>query len=100
LKDAIERITAAAEKADLELRWQQAEGDPVALVSIRPPRDEKKRVLRIESIKLGDGEVYLAGSSEGSEGSLRATPSGFGGKWPPRPRVARRSLRSRRCTLG
>ena len=64
LKDVVERITAAAEQADLELRWQQAEGDPVALVSIRPPRDEGKREVRIESIKLGEGEVYLAGSSE------------------------------------
>ena len=64
LDEVLDRITTAARKMDFELRWQQAEGDPVALVSIRPPRDEEKRVVRIESIKLGDGEVYLAGSSE------------------------------------
>jgi len=64
LDDVLERIATAAGEMDLELRWQQAEGDPVALLSIRPPRDEGKRVVRIESIKLGEGEIYLAGSSE------------------------------------
>jgi hypothetical protein len=64
LDDLLERIATAAGEIDLELRWQQAEGDPVALVSIRPPRGDDKRVVRIESIKLGDGEIYLAGSSE------------------------------------
>ena len=64
LDEVLDRITTAAGKIDLQLRWQQVEGDPVALVSIRPPRDDDERVVRIESIKLGDGEVYLAGSSE------------------------------------
>ena len=64
LDQVLDQITTAAGKMDLELRWQQAEGDPVALVSIRPPRDDDKRVVRIESFKLGEGEVYLAGSSE------------------------------------
>ena len=64
LGEVLNRITTAAEKMDIELRWQQADGDPVALVSIRPPRDDDKRVVRIESIKLGEGEIYLAGSSE------------------------------------
>ena len=64
LDEVLDRITTAAGKMDLQLRWQQAEGDPVALVSIRPPRDDDERVVRIESIKLGDGEIYLAGSSE------------------------------------
>ena len=64
LDEVLDRITAVAGKADLQLRWQQAEGDPVALLSIRPPRDDDERVVRIESIKLGDGEIYLAGRSE------------------------------------
>ena len=64
LEEVLDQIAMAARKMDVQLRWQQAEGDPVALVPIRPPRDDNERVVRIESIKLGDGEVYLAGSSE------------------------------------
>jgi hypothetical protein len=63
LEEVIDRITGAAQKMDVQLRWQQSEGDPVALLSIRPPRDDEAE-MRIESIKLGEGEIYLAGSSE------------------------------------
>jgi hypothetical protein len=64
LDKVLDGITTAARKMDFHLRWQQAQGDPVALVSRRPPRDDEERVVRIESIKLGDGEIYLAGASE------------------------------------
>ena len=48
----LDRITTAAGKMDVQLRWQQAEGDPVALVSIHPPRDDDEQLARIESRKI------------------------------------------------
>jgi len=57
-------ISRAANRLDLRLQWRQADGDPVALVSLRQPRDRHDRFVRIEALQLGESEVYLAGSTE------------------------------------
>jgi hypothetical protein len=59
------RITAAAHRSDISLRWSQTEGDPVALVTV-PHRHEDyaHREIYLESIELRDGCVYLAGRTE------------------------------------
>jgi hypothetical protein len=50
----------------------EVEGDPVALVTVPSERKEFiHRRIRIDSIELRDGAVYLAGRTEDSE---RAVP--------------------------
>jgi hypothetical protein len=64
LKTITDEITERAEKLDLGLRWRQAEGDPVAEIPIPPPRDADDRAVRVETVRLGEGRLYLAGSTE------------------------------------
>ena len=43
------------------LAW--TEGDPVALVTL-PPLEDENRHMRIETVQLGQGELYIAGTTE------------------------------------
>jgi len=48
----------------LDLRWQQADGDPVAVIRVPPPRDENNKLIRVEALRLCDGEIYVSGTTE------------------------------------
>jgi hypothetical protein len=63
LDEVVQQITRAASRMDLKLEWRQAGGDPVALLSIRSPKNADGKLLRIELLELADGEIYLSGSS-------------------------------------
>ncbi len=60
----LERIGEIAKRLELKLEWRQLDGDPVALVSIPSTRDKDDRVVRVEAIQLGEGEIYVSGSTE------------------------------------
>nr|MBF6571750.1 hypothetical protein [Candidatus Binataceae bacterium] len=68
-------ISNAADKAGMQLHWLQAEGDPVAVIRLQPPNDERNQLRQIETIELRDGEIYLAGRTLGS-GSDQPGPAG------------------------
>ncbi len=63
LGEVLDQISQAARRMELQLRWQQRDGDPVALIALAPQADEKKRVV-VESLALGEGDIYLAGRTE------------------------------------
>jgi hypothetical protein len=65
LKRFLDRIAAAAQNADIDLRWKQSEGDPVALITV-PARHEDYAhgEIYLEAIELRDGELFLAGRTE------------------------------------
>jgi len=60
----IRAVSEAAGQTDLRLHKRQAEGDPVALISLAQPSDDDEHVMRVETVRLGDGEIYVAGSTE------------------------------------
>ncbi|NUQ65615.1 MAG: hypothetical protein HUU20_24360 [Pirellulales bacterium] len=64
LGQILDSVSDASRQMHLRLQWQQAEGDPVALISTAPPRDQDDRVVRIESLRLGEGEVYISGTTQ------------------------------------
>ena len=64
LQGILDRISQEAGQTDLEIRWRQAEGDPVVEISLPPPRDASDKLIRIETLRLGEGNVYLSGSTE------------------------------------
>ena len=64
LEKVLDQISQAASQADLQIQWRQTDGDPVALISLPPTRDEENRLVQVETIRLGEGEVYLGGSTE------------------------------------
>jgi hypothetical protein len=58
----MEQIRAAGDRQGMVVRWQEAEGDPVALVRFRPTVDGGKPVV-IDTLELADGEIYVAGET-------------------------------------
>jgi hypothetical protein len=59
----LDRLSEAAGHADLRLHWGRSSGDPVALISLPPSRQEDGHVVRIEALQLGKGEIYVAGTT-------------------------------------
>ena len=64
LRDVLDAITLAARQLNVPIRWQQAQGDPVALVTLPAAED---RSVRIETLRLDEGKLYLAGVTEEAE---------------------------------
>jgi hypothetical protein len=64
LKKFLDKIRASAKSAELDLRWAQADGDPVAIVRLPEEHPEYGgRIVRIDTLELRDGEVYVAGKT-------------------------------------
>lgn len=70
LNKVIEGVKRAARAMDLHLEWRNTDGDPVALLSLQPTEDE--RPVRIETLRLGNGEIYLAGSTAAKKENVQA----------------------------
>jgi len=64
LSQVVEYMSKALDQLDLKVQWQQSEGDPVALVTIPATLDEENRVLKLETLELRDGALFVAGRTE------------------------------------
>jgi hypothetical protein len=62
LGQVLDRISQAARDMHVRLEWRRAGGDPVAMLSLPPAADD--RPVRIETLRLGEGEVYVGGTTE------------------------------------
>lgn len=56
-------IDTYADKADIPIRWQQRNGDPVALITIPDSGSEIDGEIRIDALELKDGEILLSGET-------------------------------------
>jgi hypothetical protein len=65
VRQFLDRISDAARRGDIELRWSQDQGDPVAFVTI-PSQHESyvHRQIFVETIEVRDGQIYLAGITD------------------------------------
>jgi hypothetical protein len=61
LGQVLDRLSEAARDLHLHLEWRRAGGDPVAMLSL--PESEDEKAVRIDTLRLGDGEIYVAGST-------------------------------------
>jgi hypothetical protein len=59
-----DEIAAACQELSLPVRWTQHDGLPVAVVEIQCDQTSEKRQFYIDSIELGDGQLYVAGHTE------------------------------------
>jgi hypothetical protein len=65
LNQFLDDITQAARESGLDLRWTQAEGDPVALIRLPTENTElPDRTLHLKKFELRAGEAYLAGETQ------------------------------------
>jgi hypothetical protein len=63
LTQILDSISHAARHLNLELEWRRSHGDPVALVTLPQPSDPRSAGLRLESLELREGELFVAGTS-------------------------------------
>ena len=62
LGQVLDGLSEAAHNMQVHIEWRRAGGDPVAMFSL-PPTDGD-RPVRSETLRLGDGEVYVAGTTQ------------------------------------
>jgi hypothetical protein len=64
----LDNIAEQAGDAGLPLRWDEQDGDPVAIVTLPLDREEfKGKQLRVEELQINDGEIVVLGRTEGDE---------------------------------
>lgn len=63
LQRVLDGISQAARSSHFRLEWGTADGDPVALIALPEPHDGRRRV-RLETLQLRDGEIYMVGTAE------------------------------------
>jgi hypothetical protein len=61
LKHVTDGLTQFARRLGLRLRWQHAGSDPVAMFSL--PNQENGWTARIETLRLGEGEIFVSGTT-------------------------------------
>lgn len=62
----LDGISSVARDLNLRLEWRKAQGDPVALITLPPLGDGPHESMRLDSIELRDGELFVAGTVGGS----------------------------------
>ena len=60
----LDGVVRQAQEHDLQVFRRQVEGDSVIEISIPPPDDQEEKVIRLETLQLGEGKVYVAGSTD------------------------------------
>jgi hypothetical protein len=58
-----EQVTQGARDAQLRVQWQQAGGDPVALVHVPELETDDEKSLRVERVEVSQGQIYVAGTT-------------------------------------
>jgi len=64
LKEVIDRITQAAVQRQVPLQWRQSGGDPVALIPLDFRHPETRRQVQVESLRIQEDMICLAGSTQ------------------------------------
>jgi uncharacterized protein YpmS len=64
LGDVLEQISTAARRAAIPVRWEQKDGNPVAVFCLAALEAEQNRVVRVEQLTLEQGAIYVAGTTE------------------------------------
>jgi hypothetical protein len=65
LKQFLDKISLAAGRGNISLKWRQIDGDPVALITVPVTHEDyAHREIYVDTIELRDGAIYLAGHTE------------------------------------
>jgi hypothetical protein len=60
----LNKITDAAKNSNVDIRWRQADSDPVALIKVTSAQGNRKQIIHIETIELEEGALAVAGTTE------------------------------------
>lgn len=59
-----DELATACQRLELPVRWAHQQGEPIALIEMHGDPESDKPQLYIDSIELGDSELYVAGHTE------------------------------------
>lgn len=60
----LDAIADAARQSGVRIQWGQVSGDPVALLTITPANGDRKQIVHIDTIRLEEGQLLVAGTTE------------------------------------
>jgi hypothetical protein len=63
LGDVLRGISEAARNSECRLDWRQIDGNPVALVTFPSPDAKGELAIKIDTVRLGDGKIFISGST-------------------------------------
>jgi hypothetical protein len=64
VKPVLDAIADAARHSGIRIQWGQVSGDPVALLTITPANGDHKQIVHIDTIRLEEGQLLMAGTTE------------------------------------
>jgi hypothetical protein len=67
LGEILDGISEAAAEMELRLLWRRVDGDPLALIPISLATEQDGRLIQIDTLRLSEGEIYLAGTTRQRE---------------------------------
>ena len=59
----LQSISDAGRRLGFPVQWRQANGDPVALITISAPKGKHDKLVELETLRLGDGVLKIAGTT-------------------------------------
>ena len=68
-----DELATACQELKLPVRWTQQDGQPVAIVEIHSDKSSDRHFF-VDSIELGEGELYVAGHTEVGNATSRPSP--------------------------
>ena len=64
LDQVLKAIANVARQSNIRIQWRQIDGDPVALITLASASAGRGGVVHIDTIKLSEGELLMAGTTE------------------------------------
>ena len=73
LNKVLKGVAEGAQRLKLKVEWRTIENDPVAMITIAPPKSAEDMKVAVKVLELREGEVYVAGTTnEPSRARLNA----------------------------
>lgn len=72
LAKVLDRVSAAARRSGIDLRWAQQDGDPIAVVALPTERPDVRNDVIVETLQIGAGMLRVGGSAVQEDAALRA----------------------------
>ncbi|MDA7980363.1 MAG: hypothetical protein MPJ50_16515 [Pirellulales bacterium] len=63
LDKVLDGVAEGAQRLKLKIEWQTIENDPVAMITVAPPRSSEDLKVTVTHLQLRDGEIYVAGTT-------------------------------------
>jgi hypothetical protein len=64
LGKVLDGISEAARQSEQRLEWRQIGGNPVAMFYVSQSGDSSNMAVKIDTIRLDNGEIYISGTTE------------------------------------